>query len=633
MRAGVAVALAVALSAGCKKPPADAPGKCMALPPAERSQLVVGPDGESLYWLEEVRVVDFEAESQSYYRLMRFDFRTRRVDVVMDHAAAPVQFIAGEPLLLESGDDYRLVLIRPDGQVQELTPSYLDVFDFEIINDHAIAFLAEGDGKRAIYTLDLNEPRPAYLLDADVLLSTHDGNVYARVDELGVIIDPKTGKRDTFVPRKHAEPVGDIAYYVDSGTVKAESMSTGRGKAGVATPGDWKLVHQADSVLVRTPVRAGRSSAWLLRGDQATPLPDLVGGTSLLGVATRGAQTWAVVGHNSSNFVRDLGKTSPEADICLLPETGDVSFPTRQVPGRYADKEDRLFAALADVSHDATVQIIDNRGEPTTVYIDLKKEFGAQDLDGMRARVHSLHQSITALLRDPEVRTTVHYADRRLAVERWRRNRLRDHVSAGMGDALIADPKDFDVEVRDLDNKRENDRVTCAGTLVNLQARKLEHVTLRCSANRKLAIDIGDLEPNASKQFSETFTTDEDGVATFEAFSGRSELEVRHPEWETRDEKVLAVATDVYAATRLALQRHTPKKEDKTISVGLLADLEFDERSWEAREQAAATAFKRYEALRDIYGLDASSELYLHIEIDLTDISYDYDGKKLTRSD
>lgn len=632
---GLAVAgLALALTAACKKPPpADAPGTCLPLPPAVRNQLVVDPDGEVLYWLEEVRVVDFYAELQAYDRLMRFDFRTRRAEVVLDHAAAPIQFIAGKPLLLESGDHYRLVLIERDGQVQELTPDYFDVLDFEIINDHTIAVLAEGDGLRAVYSLDLNQPRPEHLLDADVLLSTYDGRIYMRIDDAGVILDPKTGKRDTFPLRKHGVPSGDTAFFVDTNAVKAESMSTGRSRGAIATPGEWKLVHQPGSILVRMPVRNNRSRAWLLRGEAAKPLADVVGGTSILAAAIRGSQTWAVIGHNTGNFIGDLAKTHAEADICLLPDSGDVSFATRSVPARYADKADRLFEALPGDAETATVQILDGPGTPTSVNIVLKKEAGGLDLDAMRARVRGLQRSVTTVLRDPEVRTEIEFADKRTAVERWRRDRLRTRVSVGMGDAIISDPTDFDVEVRELDNKPAKDQITCAGTLVNLTARKLDHVTVRCTANRKLVIELGDLEPNATKQFAQTFPAEHNGGALFEVFHGAKELEVRDATVEERTEKVFALATDVYADTQLALKQHTTKPEDKEVSVELEAELEFDLRSWDAREQAAAAAYHRYQALRDIYHLDANSELTLHIEVKLTDISYDFDGKKLTRSD
>src|SRR5207244_1239380 len=159
-----------------------------------------------------------------------------------------------------------LSMIEPDGSVHALSPDNLDVIDAERIDDHTVAFLAERDGARAIYTLSLAASRAVRLPAADPVLSTTRGPA----------------------PPRARAPVGH---------------------------------------------------------DAATPLASLRGNTTVIGAVRVGDRTWALVGHNVANYAGDFGELSTEADVCALPDSGEVSFATRNVPARYADKQQALFDA------------------------------------------------------------------------------------------------------------------------------------------------------------------------------------------------------------------------------------------------------------------------------------------------
>lgn len=625
-RYGACVALALASSFGC--PVADKPGECLSLPGAVRHTLVADPRARALYWMEPVRGLDFDADQRSYLNLVRYDLRARHREVILDHVLPPLHVVNDNLLVRRStGMATWLARIAPDGTVQALTPDELDVIDVEVIDPNTLAVLADGDGARAVYTIELDRPRPHHLIDADILLSTAFGRVFVVSDETGIGIDWRTGQRQPTFWTKGGSPQGSDLWYVADAGVKAHGMSSRDDRTVVPTRASWDLRHQAGSVLARTPPKDGRSRAVLLSGGAATELPTVVGGASILGTARLGQQIWALVGHNTANYERDLGLTDAEADVCLLPKAAAVSFPTRTIPRRFVGVEDRLRLARAREAADATLQVLDGDGGPTTVYIDLKKESGGADFAKMRARTRELHERVTSILGELEARTLVTFADGRTGVHRWRRDRLRYRTSIGIGDALLSDPRDFDVELRDSNNVKTGDQILCAGTLVNLLDRRLENLEIRCIAgDRTQIIAVSALEPAASHAFSQTFSADEHASPSLQVFAGREPLVVRTMAYEAQAEKVYEIAARVVTETRLVLDEHEVGDE---LSVNLNAPRDFPQRTDAERLLAATKAFQQLEALRSVYELRPDTPLVLHLQVDLSELVYDFDGQRL----
>jgi hypothetical protein len=617
----------------CKAPPptahVDAPGDCLALPGAARSSLVADPLGGGLYWFEPVPTHDFNGDLHGYETLVRYDFASRGVQIIADHVLLPLHVLGDKIIVLRFVEKSNtLVMVdRAHNTVQSLLPDYLAPVDVEPIDDHTLAVLANGDGPRAVYTIDLDRPRPHHLIDADVLISTWGGRVLVYVDQDLVSIEANGRKRTLPAPSDSGHPQGQDAYTVVDSTVHVHRMVGGDDRTIIADRRAWKLVNQPGSVLARTPPERGTSYAYLLASNTAKALPAVTGDTSIVGAAQLGAQTWALIGHNTVNYIGDLGDTSGETEVCLLPPSGTIAFKGRFFPKRYADKAELLHAAMPDAHGMQLLQDVDS---PPMLYVDMT-EAGGDDFAGMRARARTVQQKVTSLLGDREVMTEIHYADDRVGIMRWRRDRLRYRASAGMGDALITDATDFDLEVRDLVNRRglkgKAPVVLCSGTFTNVTAKAIEHVAVRCVAGDRVnVISIPSIAPGATAHFDHTFETPDGQDAFFEVVSGREPLEVRLVENEARLLKVFQLAATVHDETQLTLERHKPAAP---MTVQVSAPTKFADKTTEELTAVARTAFQRLLSIGQIYGLPPDPEFTLTIVIEQGK-TYKFDGTELT---
>src|SRR5439155_1962268 len=159
----------------------------------------------------------------------------------------------------------------------------------------------------------------------------------------------------------------------------------------------------------------------------ATPLASLRGNTTVIGAVRVGDRTWALVGHNVANYAGDFGELSTEADVCALPDSGEVSFATRNVPARYADKQQALFDAARTFSPDATTQVLDDVRAPPTLFI--KTTAGGGGLTALRTRAREAHEHVASVLADRDVSTELEEPDHRSGRVRWRRDYQRAFVT------------------------------------------------------------------------------------------------------------------------------------------------------------------------------------------------------------
>ncbi len=521
-----------------------------------------------------------------------------------------------------------LALVDRGHHVQNLLPGYLAAIDVEPIDDHTLAVLASGDGPRAVYTIDLAEPRPHHLIDADVLLSSSGGRVFVMTkDHTGVSVELATGKRETFeLPADAKHPQGEDSWYVDDSRVRVRPMRLGKDHVVVRQPSEWMLINQNGSVLARSRPDKRQSTGFLLSSGVARPLATVHGGGAYAAITTLAGKLWAIIDHNTANFDGDLANTDAEGDVCMVPPAGDVTFPSRSVPLQFADKQKALFDAAEKASPGATVQILEMKGSQRMVYLELKETAGS-DLELMRTRARALQHSVTSILGDREIKTVVMFADRRSAIMRWRRDRLGDHAVAGMGDVLLSDLADSDLEVNDLDNEHVGTQIKCSGTLTNARDRALRDIEIRCiGGDRKRVIAIPELGPHASQAFTQTFDVDEDDATFFEVVSGHRPLLVQDAQEEARLQKIFELATAVYRDTQLELVSR--KVTEYAATLTLRAAKGFDKLPADERMRAVTTAYAEYKALRGLYDLGPLAPFKLHI--DGGDRYYDFDGDKLT---
>jgi hypothetical protein len=622
-------------SVGCRRPARrveEMKDGCLALPPAVRDSLSASPDGTSLYWLELLRNYDYDADLYGPWRLMRYDLQSRTTTQVVESATGQVRFIGGQPLILRMrGSDARLVLVGNDGHLQELAHPGLDVYQVELVDSHTIVFLAQGLGAQAVYTLDLSELRHYPLIDADALLGTSGATVFVRQGDDIVAINTKTKAttRTPFVDRSVV--LGDHLFYVEKEQVILQDIATGTPKPSITTNHAWKLVYQGDTILARTAVDHDKSFAYIITGDRATPLPTVTGGASIVRTVQVGTKMWALVAHNTQNYIGDVGDTNAEADVCLLPSSTEVAYPTRTVPARFDDRSNALFDALRTTAPKATMQLWDAPYDPTTLFFELRNENGGGDFGEMRKRTRRLYDDVTRLLNDREIRTEVMFEDRRHGYYRWRRDRLRYRTTVGMGDALVTDPAEFDFEVSDVDNKVRDEKViTCSGTLRNLGSAIEKGLDIQCSGNRKHLVHVDRLDANASTKFAQTFEMSPDGERPYlQILVDGKPSEPRDKDVEAQRERVFDVAADAYAASGLWLEKH--EASDGALYVTLHAEPELLMKAPDQQERDVRTAYDRYLALRAIYELDPKAPVSVHVDVQRTDSTFDFDGALFER--
>ncbi len=614
--------------AGCKarEPAASetalAPS-CLALPGTQRRSLRADPAGKGLYWLERVHVRDFEGELAMSDRLVRYDLGTRKLEVLLDDVVPPLH-VLGERVVIPYADGtmFRLAMVERGGRVQSLLPAFLTVSDVEQIDDHTLAVLASGDGDPAIYTLDLDEPRPTLLVHAEELISVAGGKVFARHHGAAMMVDLRTAAREPLALPLGLTPQGADSWRVEDSTVRVRAHATGVERTVIEDAAAWRLIYQPGSVIARTPTDVGPSRAFLLQGGAATPLPTLVGGTAIFSTTQLGDTLWALVGHNSNHVLGDLWEVGSEADVCSLPATGEVKLPSRQLPARFRKQQLRFFRALAEALPEVPWQVFEEAGAPTTLYAELP-EAGGTDVAAQRARVRDIHAKVTSLLQDREVRTFLYFKDGRTAVQRWRRSRLRDRTLVGFADVFFSDPADDDVEIRDLDNRSHGaTQLTCAGTLVNLTAQPLQDVRVRCSnAAFKAVIPVGELGPQQQRTFSKTFELVEDDEAPlFEVYSGRAPLAVRDAGEEAKVQQRYDLVVQVQAASGMILRNST--NDADALVLELQAPDGFTRRPDPERTAVLAGVHAQFATARALFAGDPELPVTLRITAD--DTTFDH---------
>jgi hypothetical protein len=528
---------------------------------------------------------------------------------------------------------WRLVLIDRDAaRVQAMTPDRFDVLDVEPIDDRSIAILAHVAGRRAVYTLDLDRPSPRHLIDASILLSAAGGRVFVVTDESkGIAIDVAGKDPKPFEWRTRNQPHATDLIFVDDEHVVARSMADGTTRVVVPDRRRWVVVHQTGSVLARTPVDDDSSHAYLITSGGAEVLPVVRGGTSILAAARSGVDTWALVGHNTSNFDGDLADTYAETDVCKLPKQDAVAYPTRNTPARFGAIESRFFEAADAFAANAPLQIVDDPGQPTTVVIELAEPGGAA-FAAMRERARAFHREVASLIGERAARTKVWFDDDRSAIVRWHRDRLREVASAGIGDAAVVDPADFDVELRDRKVVIDGTKVSCSGVLHPIGA-TLENLRLGCIRDdREQTIHIASIPPDGYR-FDATFEAKPGDEVELAIFKDREPLFVFQTTFVGRLRQAFDVAADVHARTSLVLASHDVNRSDATIDVYVAAPPDWGERTDDTRRLAAQRAYTHFEQLRTIYELPATATLTLHVDVKRSIHDYTFDGATLEPTD
>ncbi|HUS29358.1 MAG TPA: hypothetical protein VMZ53_12655 [Kofleriaceae bacterium] len=631
------VAWLLILLAACSSKPRrgaalDQPGSCLALPPGLRFHLEPDPRGDGLYWMEAVEYFDYLSGLRSFENLIRYDLRTRTTTVITDHVIKPLLFSDGDVYVRRSfGDKKEFVHIDKGKRVHTLTPDYLDVDDVLQLDETTFALLADGDGARAVYILATDRPRPRYLAEANALVG-HDGtHVLLQKGAEYLSVDVATGAATPFKNVPGATVLGPRAFLVENDQIHVHHLIKGDDYVAVDKKNQWKLVFQRDSMLVRTAPKDDRSEAFLIEDGKATPLPSVSGGTSIYGTAKLGDRLWALIGHNTANSILDPADTVTESEVCALPAGGPVIFKSRIVPGRFLAKSDKLMGALIAAAPGAGVQIAQDYNYPVAVSVTMQTEYARRDFLKMRARVSEIHEAATRLLEDPDVRTEVTWADGWIAIKAWRRDRLREAISVGMGDALLSNPLDVDVIVTDLVDAHVDNGFECSGSLTNTHAEKLENLELRCGTDRMHTIHVAAIGPHETVKFSKVWPQgDEDTWISplFEITRNGELMQMIDDYHEKQTERLLDLCERQYAASKFTLLTHTI---DRDIALSFWAPAEFVDYTEAEQLTIVRDLYRRFREVAKIYDLPTTTPMTITISVHMHTETYDYDGTELTK--
>ncbi|MBA3503355.1 MAG: hypothetical protein M4D80_17870 [Myxococcota bacterium] len=625
----------VLLAAACKAKEPDVtavrPDGCLALPNAPRHTLRADPNGDGLYWFERVMARDYDGADISYDRLVRYDHGTKRTTVVLGRALGPLHFTkTGDPLAIVKHEYRTLVHIRDDGYLQSLTPSWFDVSDVEPIDRTNLSILAGADSKTSVYLLDLDRPRPAHLMDADMLLSAVPRSVFARHADKGYAVDIATGRREERDVPATAMPDKDLIYFVDDRTVMMRSLRTNEVTKLLDERRDWKLLHQAGAVIARAFANK-EHHAYLLSNGTATRLPLMIGGTSIVGTSQQGDTLWGLVGHNTANYDGDFVGLAHESDVCMLDvKAGQMQIQTRTLPARYAAKETEFWRVVAEKYPTARWQILDGQGYAPSLSAFFAED-GGNDLGKLRDRAREVHKSITSMFGDQELVTELLFEDGRHASYRWRREPLRGRAHAGIGDLKVLDPADFDLDISELVVEKIDNfkRVKCEGKLTNLRTVTLVDLQIRCIAgDLERVISIEKIEPKQTLAFKQTFEAKVADYLVVEVFRGREVMQVRD---KAQNDKVQArhdFFVKLHAETGLA--ERELKIEDQFFvqlqapAKARVGDVDLD---------MVKKAYEQIDAGRAVFDIDPELELELELELHIEWKRYAWDGEKLTPID
>ncbi|HTL34136.1 MAG TPA: hypothetical protein VL326_13495 [Kofleriaceae bacterium] len=622
----------VACNKRTKTAPVDQPGSCLALPPALRFHLEPDPRGDGLYWMEAVEYFDYLSGLRSFENLIRYDLRTRTQTVITDHVVKPLLFADGDVYVRRSyGDKQEFVHVDKGKRVHTLTPDYMNVEDVLQLDDKTFALLASGDGQKAVFIYTTDRPHPRYLVDADTLVG-HDGkHVLIEKGDKALSVDVTTGESTPFTNVAGATTLGPLAYTVENEQVHAHHLLKGDDHVVIDKKGLWKLVFQRDTILVRTAPKDDRSEAFLIEDGKPTPLASISGGTSVYGTAKLGTRLWALIGHNSANSILDPADTVTESEVCTMPNAGPMIWQSRIVPGRYAAKSDKLMGALMREAPGAGVQIAEDYNYPVAVSVTMQAELAHRDFTKMRERVAQINDAATKLLEDNDVRTEVTWADGWIAIRAWRRDRLRESTSVGMGDALLSNPDDIDLIVKDLVDMHVDAGFECSGSLTNTHAEKLENLEVRCGTDRMHSIKVPVVEGHETVKFSKIWEQgDEDPwiTALFEITRNGELVQTIDDYKEKQTERVLDLCEKQYNASKFTLLTHTI---DRDIKLSFWAPAEFVEYTDAQRLAIVRDLYRRFQALTTIYELPATTPISVTISVHMHTETYEYDGVQLTK--
>jgi hypothetical protein len=612
-------------------PRAGALPRCYDLPGAPRYSLRLGPDGAA-YWIERVVTYDFDGNSKASDRLVRMDRATGATAELATGVAAPFRLLHdGRILIKESGDPSSIVLIVPSGGTRTITPADVDVSHFEITPDEkTVVFAAQGAGGKAIYAASLAGGAPRWLAAADEIYAADDDSAIAASERTVVRVPLAGGDATTIATFDKTQPYDVIAGYLihyDELHFYARPLSGGPAddRLILGPPGGWQMTGAPDHVFLTRRDGANEAAA-RVEGATVRTLPAVKGGVALDGAEPVDGEILALVAQDTDHDGAP-DDARDEVDVCELPASGDVTVPVRHVPKRVAAGE----AALDRLATGAKLhwKVLEDSPGPMTVELTDDGK-GGDDLAGLRARVRALSGPVVTALGDPELRIELEMSDGRRAASFTDESQHRRVEVAGLGEAVIGEPSEYDLEImRSMDVRDDKQQqILCSGEVRNRGAHAISGAVADCVAGRTdapVAIAPDPLPPGAVGIYAGTEPDLPDAELAISYRSGHTHLIALDDKDEQTQTKLFAAASAAYDRSQLTLWSWN--NDGGSITAELDPPTGFADFSNTAQEVAATAAFDALAApLRIAAGAGSSAPVTLRIHLGDGQIM-EYDGE------
>jgi hypothetical protein len=622
----------VAAAPGCR--PAGSPvhperalSPCLDLPGAARASLRLAPDGDSLYWYEQVPFYGYRS-AWPRDRVVRWGLGDDGPTPLFDVAGAPFR-VLDDGRVVAAGDSGMVVW---SGGVTELVSEHDQIDHLELVGEGASTaaiYAAAG----AIWRQPLHRATAARLGAADALVAVEGDDVLVMNGEHLFAHSARPGSGVT--PRQLAVPGGELIKVLGGQMIVRRDdglalQGIAGGPARTVLPGDWFTYLAPDGVRAyrRTGTGTGaRIEVAIVGPEGAVRLPDVLGAAAVSGaVRLKDGRVAYLVGFD----IDGDGEVSisDEHDVCIGDGEHALTVPARTVPRRWVAAAPALDTLAAELGA-SSYRFAASGALPSLTFTGVRR---SADRAARWRAARTAAGAVTELLAMSAIDVILEYDDGGRALSEWDARSGRRVAWAGVGAALVADPADYEVVVAtDTLTRDDAGTVTCAGSVTNRTDHALAGLVVDCvggDGDAPIPVFPTTVPPGHVARFSGTTAGDADGslIASVHRPETATNLLTYDPSRAARHERIAAAAAEVVDRSRLTLWDWSGGVH---VGVELWGPPDFIDYSDTARTMAAEIAYDVLARVdRAAWPGDAAAPLELTIRAGRE--VWTYDGKALT---
>jgi hypothetical protein len=294
-------------------------------------------------------------------------------------------------------------------------------------------------------------------------------------------------------------------------------------------------------------------------------------GARVSGVSELDDGTFVILGYHDTDGDGEYGTATDESDICFvdLKRVGDdpIEIPTRSVPLALQPVAVKLAALTSEPDLTSAKMYFEEREDGGHRLVLESPKDGPAELESLRTRVRAIQARVTELSGIPNLDVSVRWANAHRADSEWSESEKRFLSHAGFGVALVAEPKEYTLDVfpKVKTTVRGNystiGTAVCSGDVKNIGDAPLTDIEVTCT-NRlsgltetfegKAKVAPSTLAPGAAGTYrAKIAVADANGRFTTVFTSGSETLSYYNSYTSDRAVRIFEVARKVFASTAL----------------------------------------------------------------------------------